>query len=196
VNSDPQPACTDVASNQPTIGGSAQSVEPCKAGELTARNLTEAPGPNGAGSFGNLDNKKVEPIIIELDQRSSSACLNVPARPNDEVLVPAAGQVGVYGWVVRPGTFEISPGMTVLGAITAAGGALYSSNAQVLRKSAEGERTVLPLDLSKLEDGRAVDVPVQAGDLVLVKYSVLGAIPYTVMQVLHFSSGVYLPVPY
>jgi hypothetical protein len=47
-----------------------------------------------------------------------------------------------------------------------------------------------------LEDGRAVDVPVQAGDLVLVKYSVLGAIPYTVMQVLHFSSGVYLPVPY
>jgi polysaccharide export outer membrane protein len=195
ANSDPRQGCADAVPNQSTIGGSEQSVEPCKAGELPARNLTEAPEPAGAGSYGNLGNK-VEPIIIELDQRSSSACLNVPARPNDEVLVPAAGQVGVYGWVARPGTFEITPGMTVLGAITSAGGALYSSNAEVLRKSAEGERTVLPLDLSKLEDGRAVDVPVQAGDLVLVKYSVLGAIPYSVMQVLHFSSGVYLPVPY
>jgi polysaccharide export outer membrane protein len=170
-------------------GDAVKSVEPCKAEEHTGSKLADGTGASGAGDL------RVEPIIMELDERSASACLNMPARPNDEVVVPPAGQVGVYGWVSRPGTFDITPGMTVLGAVTAAGGAMYSSNVEVLRKDASGERSSVPMDLSKLEDGRSADIPVQAGDLIVVRSSALGIVPYTVTQILHFGfgSGMYFP---
>jgi len=90
---------------------------------------------------------------------------------------------------VRPGSFEITPGMTVLGAVSAAGGALYSSNADILRKDASGQRSDVPMDLSKLEDGRSPDIPVQAGDLIVVRSSALGFVPYTLTQILHLGTG-------
>jgi len=176
-------SCGEVVSNHQMNGDSVRSVEPCKAEELPARKLADVSGPNGSR------NLRVDPIIIELDERDASACLNIPARPDDEVVVPPAGQVGVYGWVVRPGSFEITPGMTVLGAVSAAGGALYSSNADILRKDASGQRSDVPMDLSKLEDGRSPDIPVQAGDLIVVRSSALGFVPYTLTQILHLGTG-------
>jgi polysaccharide biosynthesis/export protein len=138
-----------------------------------------------------------EPIVIDLTKPSTVGCLDVPARPGDVVLVPSAGQVGVYGWVAKPGTFDITPGMTVLGAVTAAGGAKFSSNAEILRTSLSGERTAIPIDLSKVEGSEDSDVSVQAGDVVLVKASAWGAIPYAAQKMFsNFGTGMYLPAPY
>ena len=41
------------------------------------------------------------------------------ARAGDVIIVPAAGDVTVQGWVEKPGAYSISPGLTVLGAIAA-----------------------------------------------------------------------------
>jgi polysaccharide export outer membrane protein len=142
--------------------------------------------PEGAGK---------EPIVIDLTKPSTVGCLDIPARPGDIVLVPSAGQVGVYGWVAKPGTFDITPGMTVLGAITAAGGAKYSSNAEILRTSVSGDRTAIPIDLSKMEGSANSAASVQAGDVILVKASALGAIPYAA-ETLFSKTGMYLPAPY
>ena len=142
-------------------------------------------------SSGSRDDSVV-PIIIDLSNPTMTGCLNLPARPGDIILVPAAGQVGVYGWVSRPGSFDVSAGMTVLGAVTAAGGAMFSSNAELLRTE-RGSRISIPLDLSKIESGKAPDRPVQGGDVVLIKSSALGAVPYGVYTLMtKFGTGLYL----
>jgi protein involved in polysaccharide export with SLBB domain len=100
--------------------------------------------------------------------------------------------VGVYGWVSHPGTFDVTAGMTVLGAVTAAGGAMFSSNVELLRTE-RGNRISIPLDLSKIESGKASDLPVKGGDVVLIKSSAVGAVPYGVYTLLSkFGTGLYL----
>ena len=134
----------------------------------------------------------VEPIIIDLSKPEMAGCLDTPARPGDVIVVPPAGQVGVYGWVAKPGSFNITPGLTVLGAITAAGGAMFSSNVEV-KRTEHGTRVSIPLDLSKVEEGSDRDMTVRAGDVVLVRGSVPGAVPYAVYTLFSkFGTGLYM----
>jgi protein involved in polysaccharide export with SLBB domain len=162
-----------------------------------------APSPSLAGSAPAGDTLEVpkqtsrtkgSTIVIDLAKPAFAGCLDIPARPGDVVLIPPAGQVGVYGWVQKPGAFDVSPGMTVLGAVTAAGGAPYSSNGEILRTTPDGQRTVIPIDLSRVEKGNQRDVPVEAGDLVLVRASALGVVPYAFSTLLSkFGTGMYFP---
>ncbi len=134
----------------------------------------------------------MEPIIFDLSKPTMANCLDTPARPGDVVVVPAAGQVGVYGWVSKPGSFNITPGMTVLGAITAAGGAMFSSKAEV-KRTVNGSRVSIPIDLKKVESGDQQDVSILAGDVVLVRSSATGAVPYAVYTLFtKFGTGLYM----
>jgi protein involved in polysaccharide export with SLBB domain len=143
-------------------------------------------------SISNSRGASVVPIVIDLSNPTMTGCLNLPARPGDIILVPAAGQVGVYGWVSHPGSFDVTAGMTVLGAVTAAGGAMFSSNAELLRTE-RGSRISIPLDLSKIESGKAQDLAVRGGDVVLIKSSAVGAVPYGVYTLFSkFGTGLYL----
>lgn len=176
----------------PENGGALQQGMLCRASESTSSDVpgdnpistsTLAPGQLGAS---------VTPIIVDLSDPTMTACLDIPARPGDIVLVPPAGQVGVYGWVARPGSFQVTAGMTVLGAITAAGGTMFSSNAEILR-TVQGSRVSIPVDISDVEKGRAADPQVQGGDVVLVRASVLGAVPYAAYTLMNkFSTGLFL----
>jgi polysaccharide export outer membrane protein len=120
--------------------------------------------------------------------------LNVPVRPGDVIMIPARGQVLVQGWVPNPGAYQITPGMTALGAVTAAGGQLYSSSAVVLRAGPDGKKVQLPVNLSGVEKGRSADVEVISGDVVIVERSLLGALPYSLYFLLSkFGTGMYFP---
>jgi protein involved in polysaccharide export with SLBB domain len=102
----------------------------------------------------------------------------------------------VDGWVTNPGAFRIVPGMTALSAITAAGGALFSQTAEVLRTNRDGSRRAIAVSLSKVKAGTEVDVPVEAGDVVFVRRSPVGAIPYALYEIFtKFGTGMYLPAP-
>jgi polysaccharide export outer membrane protein len=135
-------------------------------------------------------------ITIRLGREGDVGCLNMPARPGDVIVIPAAGTVTVVGWVRSPGSFPISPGMTVLGAVTAAGGALFSWHAEVLRTDQNGTRVIKRFSLNDLEDGETTDIPVEAGDVVLVEKSVVGAVPYALWQIFqHFGAGAGIGIP-
>ena len=95
------------------------------------------------------------------------------------IIVPAAGQVTVQGWVNKPGAFPITQGLTVLGSIAAAGGATFTSSATLLREETDGSKISIPLDLSKIKRGEQPDLPVQGGDVVIAERSTVGAVPYT-----------------
>jgi polysaccharide biosynthesis/export protein len=151
----------------------------------TAAAMLNHVSTSGAGA-------QVEPIMIDLSKPAMANCLDTPARPGDVMVVPAAGQVGVYGWVAKPGSFPITPGMTVLGAVTAAGGAMFSSAAEV-KRTQHGVRVSIPLDLAKVENGEQTDVPVLAGDVVLMRASATGAVPYAAYTLFNkLGAGLYM----
>jgi polysaccharide export outer membrane protein len=147
------------------------------------------------GAYSHTLSSRVS-ITLPFGRTGDVGCLNMPARPGDVILVPAAGTVTVVGWVRNPGSFPISPGMTVLGAVTAAGGALFSWHVEVLRTDQTGSRVVKRLSLSDLENGEETDIPVKAGDVLLVEKSVVGAVPYGLYQIFqHFGTGIGIPIP-
>jgi polysaccharide export outer membrane protein len=136
------------------------------------------------------------PIVMNMHDDNERLCLELPARPGDTVIVPVAGNVTVEGWVRTPGAVNLTPGMTVLGAIAAAGGALFSSNGEILRSGSEDQRLSLAVNLTAIRSGASPDLPLQAGDIVIVDHSIVGAVPYAVYSILgRFSPGLAIPIP-
>ena len=78
--------------------------------------------------------------------------LDVVLRSGDTVFVPRAAQVYVTGAVARPGTFRHEPGMTVLQALTLAGG--------VSARGSEGRAKVI-----RIEDGKKTERKVKPTDV-------------------------------
>jgi protein involved in polysaccharide export with SLBB domain len=120
-----------------------------------------------------------EHLLIDMSQPRSQRYMEIPARPGDVVLVPLAGEVTVQGWVEKAGSFKVTPAMTVLNAIAAAGGAQFSSSATLLRENPSGGKQALVLDLSKMKSGEQPDLRVEGGDVIVVERSVVGALPYS-----------------
>jgi polysaccharide biosynthesis/export protein len=134
-----------------------------------------------------------EQLVIDMSQPKSQRYLEMPARPGDVVMVPLAGEVTVQGWVEKAGSFKVTPNMTVLNAIAAAGGAQFTSSATLLREKPNGGKQAVALDLSKLSRGEQADLPVEGGDVIVVDRSALGTLPYLAYFVVQHV-GLGLPV--
>jgi len=116
-------------------------------------------------------------------------------RPGDVLIVPGGGNVMVTGWVYKPGFFQVGSGLTVLGAVGSAGGAMYAaapSEATLIRSDATGNKVSLPINLDKIAKGEDPDIPVRANDVIDVPYSDLRIGPYVVYNILTRMS---VPVP-
>jgi protein involved in polysaccharide export with SLBB domain len=135
---------------------------------------------------------------IDLSNAEEERYLSMPARPGDILVVPPAGEVLIDGWVDKPGHYKITPGLTVLGAVTAAGGTTFAaqdSAVKVLRSTKQGEKQLLVADLGKIADGQAPDIEVRQNDVVYVSYSSLKLAPYGVLWfVKKFSMGGFMPI--
>ncbi len=100
-----------------------------------------------------------------------SADLYLPVRPGDVLVVPDRGLVLVKGWVHDPGSFEIAPGLTVLGAVAAAGGPRFAADqgeVMLIRGTDTGVGSSRSFDLRELEAGKAQDAQVISGDVIIV----------------------------
>jgi hypothetical protein len=126
------------------------------------------------------EQKATEQVFISTSSAEDQRYLELPAIPGDVIVVPAAGQVTVQGWVDKPGGFPITSGMTVLGSIAAAGGANFTSAATLLREQSNGHKLEVALDINKMKHGEQPDLLVQGGDVIVVERSAAGAIPYSV----------------
>jgi protein involved in polysaccharide export with SLBB domain len=136
-------------------------------------------------------------IVLDLSKPGNQACLDFPTRPGDAVVIPIAGQVMVQGWVANAGSFKITPGMTLLGAVSAAGGATFSWTAALLRIDPDGRQTTTEYSLTQLQKGEERDVTVQSGDVVVVRKSVIGAVPYALYEIFqHFGTGMGIPLAF
>jgi polysaccharide biosynthesis/export protein len=168
---------------QPASNGSSnaanQRVGTADPSSSTASGVSPVALHDVPGADALMERSDVEQVVISPSNAEDRRYLELPVRPGDVIIVPTAGQVTVQGWVDKSGAYPIKPGMTVLGSIAAAGGALYSSDVTLLRTQGDGRKLAIPLDLTKLKNGEEPDVLVQSGDVVVVERSAAGALPYS-----------------
>lgn len=130
----------------------------------------------------------VDPIVIDLmslTKGGSQIYLNLPVWPGDVIMFPGNEKMLVNGWVARPGSYQITPGLTVLGAVTAAGGSLFpadTSAVRIIRTGKKGETTFIVADLDKIRLGEEPDILVQEGDIIDVSSSALKLVPYAFIR--------------
>ena len=79
-------------------------------------------------------------------------------------------RIVLLGQVQKPGSFPLSPGLTLIQAVSLAGGftsIANTSRVNLTRSSKGGSRTV-QVNLDEITGGRSPDIPLQAGDRVYV----------------------------
>jgi polysaccharide export outer membrane protein len=118
--------------------------------------------------------KNVDPIVISLDSINRSGherYLNIPARPGDIIMVPGGGEVLVQGWVGKPGAYKITSGLTILGAVAAAGGTVFpadNGSIELIRTNNQGQKTSFGANLDAIRAGDQSDLPLREGDVIVV----------------------------
>ncbi len=155
-------------------------------------NVLTVPPPKNAPTLEDLQ-KSVSngpAVVIPLKATAmtgSAHYMNMPVEPGDIIVVPGGGNVMVTGWVYRPGYFTVGSGLTALGAVGSAGGAMYAadpSDATLMRSDGNGNKVAIPINLDKIAKGEDPDIPVRANDVIDVPYSDAKIGPYVVYNVL------------
>lgn len=82
----------------------------------------------------------------------------------------ASKRVSVVGAVANPGAFPLEPGMTVVQAISMAGGfsSLADRDATVVNRRIDGQTVRYRVPVAKVTKGQAEDIEVAAGDIIFV----------------------------
>lgn len=79
-------------------------------------------------------------------------------------------RVTLMGQVAKPGTFPYTPGLTLIQALSQAGGLTGIANldrVNLTRRTGGGSRTVV-ISIGSIMEGRAPDIPLQSGDRIFV----------------------------
>jgi len=137
-------------------------------------------------------------VLLHAPGRDTGSA-NPPAHPGDVISIAPAGSVLVSGWVEKPGSYPVTRGLTVGGAVAAAGGHLFPADthrATVKRVVAPGEQRSFTVDLAAVQEGREPDVPLADGDLVRVPAAAARLVPWGVWtlarEMVHIGGSVLL----
>lgn len=140
--------------------------------ELSGEHKVSAEGSINFPLLGSVKVSGMEPEQVAATLQQELRDRDILKDPHVSVYVDAysSKRVSVMGAVANPGTFSLEPGMTVVQAISMAGGfsALADRDATVVtrRLGKETVRYRVPVDL--VSKGQATDVPVAAGDIIFV----------------------------
>jgi polysaccharide export outer membrane protein len=119
---------------------------------------------------------QVEISVVELIEAGNSD-VNLPILAGDHINVPQAREFTIHflGEVNQPGshTFRSNQRVTLLTAIARAGGLteVASNKIRILRDIEGQERQAIPADYRRILGGKAPDINLKNGDLVVVKES-------------------------
>jgi len=175
-----KPAAEAAAHNASTQGSSTQGV-------MNASSQAADSPVDLATLEREVSNGPAVVIPLKSSMRGSAKYMNMPANPGDIIVVPGGGNVMVTGWVYKPGYFQVGSGLTVLGAVGSAGGAMFAANtsdATLIRSDGSGNKVSIPVNLDRISKGEDPDIPVRANDVVDVPYSDVKIGPYVFYNIL------------
>jgi protein involved in polysaccharide export with SLBB domain len=155
-------------------------------GDVQAAPVAAAPTPRPTAGGG-------PPIRLDLDALlhatgEPASVTNPEVRVGDVISIAPAGAVQVDGWVDKPGSYPVTRGLTVSGAVAAAGGKLFPADLHAVtikRVLAPGEERLFTIDLAAVAAGRMQDVPVADGDVVRVPYSAPKLVPWGAWELVY-----------
>lgn len=131
--------------------------------------------PDGTVNFPLLGAVRVsglEPSEVAQKIRTELVERDLLRAPHVSVYVEeyASKRVSVVGAVANPGTFPLVPGMTVVQAISMAGGfsSLADRDATVVTRRVEEEIIRYRVPVDRVTKGQATDIEVAAGDIIFV----------------------------
>jgi len=112
-----------------------------------------------------------EPMIFETAKLSTGEIGRDIILQSGDVLFVSPKQIYfITGEVARPGQYEISLGMTLMQALSQAGGVgKFASQVIEIHREEGGEKKILSFDLSHIRKGRLADPAVISGDVIFVK---------------------------
>ena len=162
--------------NNPAPGTSFPSGEELAKNPAPSVNTNAAPASDQKPPSGN--------ITVNLDELVESGDMrnNIPLEAGDIVTVPHAGIVYVLGAVNRPGGFVIANDRTQLTALkvmSLAGGQTRTaklSHTYIIRQDAQGKQTETEIDLKKILNREAEDVPMHPADILYVPNDMVKAV--------------------
>jgi polysaccharide export outer membrane protein len=91
-------------------------------------------------------------------------------RSGDVVKVSAKQVYFITGEVANPGQYESARGLTLMQAISQAGGlGKFASQAIEVHRDIDGKKEILAFDLAQIRKGKVDDPPIRQGDVVIVR---------------------------
>jgi polysaccharide export outer membrane protein len=105
---------------------------------------------------------------------NNASVITMPVQAGDVINVPAAGMFFVDGAVRRPGPYPLGRRYLLSQALATAGGVdreLSSSDIFIYRRKTPGEFSTMSVDLDAVLAGSAVDIQIEADDVILVPIS-------------------------
>ena len=128
-------------------------------------------GPDPTGEF------NVAEISLTSILKAKDPADNIAIQSRDVITVPRAEMVYVVGQVQKAGGFVLNDAktMTLLQALSMAGGlgtAASPQHSMILRPAGDkAERAEVPVNVTKILEGKSPDVPLLAGDILFVPNS-------------------------
>lgn len=126
-----------------------------------------------AGRDGDAPDDETVRVFLSPEQppAQQKQALSLRLRNGDIVTATSTQFFYVSGEVKHPGSYPITPGLSVLKAVSVAGGlSKFASKGKVeiLRKLPNGETKRIKVDLGDIEGGKKPDVPLEAEDIIKV----------------------------
>ena len=121
-------------------------------------------------------NPGVQETFFVANTPDNKASTDLKVYPGDTIMVPKVSFVYVLGDVARPGGYPMTindSNATLLEMMAEAGSANKTaslSNARLLRKTGTTYK-IVPIDLGSLQQGKALDLGLQADDVIYVPFS-------------------------
>jgi polysaccharide export outer membrane protein len=145
----------------------------------SAEEMAKNPAPSANFNTATASDQMPHPsntVTINLEELLENGDMrnNIPLQAGDVVTVPHAGIIYVLGSVNRPGGFVIANDRTQLTAmkvLTLAGGLTRiakASHSYIIRQDQQGKQTQTEIDLKKILQFQAEDVPMHASDILYV----------------------------
>ena len=91
-----------------------------------------------------------------------------------------AGQFSVIGEANKPGVFDLQEGLTIRRALALFDGVTEKASLSrivISRRTADGTRTRIPIDLEGILSGTKADIPVVADDIIIIPEFGVNKIP-------------------
>jgi len=130
--------------------------------------------PDGSVNFPLCGRVKVEGMTANAAADALTECLKAGfiRRPQVNAMVKEfnSKKVFVFGDVSKPGAFAYEEGMTIIHAVSLAGGfnKTAAKNGVTVTRAVDGRETRVPVKVEDIVQGREKNVPIYPGDIIFV----------------------------